>query len=264
MSSPVFVAEPGLVAKARIGHAMVLGGTEGRHAATVTRVRRGEAIEVVDGQGTRIMARVRDLGRDELTVEVLDLVHEPEPNPAFVVVQALPKGEHADLAVDQLTQAGVDRILPWAAANCVARWDAERVPKGQVRWQQTAIQAAKQSRRSRIPRIESLAGTQDVEQAVRAADLAISLHEEATEPLSQVALVPSGTILVIVGPEGGLAPSERERLGAAGAREARLGPQVLRTSLAGPVALAILSGRGRWRSVAEPTGHLATMQGWPT
>ena len=264
MSSHVFIAEPGLVAMARVGSTLVLAGAEGRHAATVARVRRGEVIEVVDGQGTRLRATVLDLGRDEVAFEVRQIEVEPEPSPLFVVVQALPKGEHADLAVDQLTQAGADRIVPWAAANCVVRWDDERARKGQVRWQQAATQAAKQSRRSRIPSVDPLTRTPAIESAIREADLAIVLHEGADEPLAEVALPVAGTVLVVVGPEGGLDPTERAALVAAGAREVRLGHAVLRTSLAGATALAVLSGQGRWRSSSGTNAQVRAMEGWPT
>jgi len=262
VSSHVFIAEPGLVAMARVGSTLVLAGAEGRHAATVARVRRGEVIEVVDGQGTRLRATVLDHGRDEVAFEVSQIEVEPEPSPRFAVVQALPKGEHADLAVDQLTQAGADRIVPWAASNCVVRWDDERARKGQGRWQQEATRAAKQSRRSRIPQVDPLARTPAIEAAVREADLAIMLHEEATEPLAEVTLPGAGTVLIIVGPEGGLDPDERAALSAAGAREVRLGAAILRTSLAGAMALAVLSAQDRWRSTSGTNAPVHAMEGW--
>ncbi len=270
MSAHVFTLEPSIAAAAQVGSTLVLTGPEGRHAASVARVRRGEVIEVVDGQGCRIRAVVNGLDRQEVRFEVLEVLREPAPDPVFVLVQALAKGDHGELAVDQLTQAGADRIVPWAAANCVARWDGERASRGSAKWQQAAVQAAKQARRSWIPVVQELAGTAEVLAAVGQADLAVVLHEGASEPLAQVAIPAAGTVLVVVGPEGGLAESERAALSQAGAQEVRLGPSVLRTSLAGAAALAVLSSRGRW--LAESTSHsrlpddasAAFMEGWPT
>jgi 16S rRNA (uracil1498-N3)-methyltransferase len=178
-------------------------------------------------------------------------VTEYDAAPALVVtlVQALPKGERSDLAVDLATEAGVDAIVPWQASRCVARWDGapEKSERGRQKWQRVAREAAKQARRRRIPRVHALAGVDDVVAEIRAADLALVLHEEGSVPFRSVALPPVGRIVLVVGPEGGLAPDELDRFAAAGARTVRLGPEVLRTSSAGAVALGALGvTTGRW------------------
>lgn len=254
MSDHVFVIDASLLASAGPGSCIELTGPEGRHAASVVRVRNGESIHLVDGLGRRAHAVVSAAGRDQVSAVVRSILVEPAPDPAYVVVQALPKGEHAELAVDLMTQVGADAIIPWSAARCVAHWSADRAERGRARWQQAAQGAAKQSRRSWIPSIEPLATTEQVIERVRQADLAIVLDAEAADALAQTSLPSSGAIVVVVGPEGGLAPAEAEQLAATGAMRTCLGPTVLRTSLAGAAAITVLSARQRWHASHQAGG----------
>jgi 16S rRNA (uracil1498-N3)-methyltransferase len=170
------------------------------------------------------------------------------PSPAFTVVQALPKGDRGELAVEVLTEVGVDVVVPWAAARSVAVWKGERAVKSHAKWQATAREAGKQSRRSWLPTVSPLASTDAVRDLVDGADLAVVLHEDATIPLSGVEVPVAGRVVVVVGPEGGIAPEELAVLEAAGALTVRLGDEVLRTSTAGVVAVAaLLSRTDRWR-----------------
>jgi 16S rRNA (uracil1498-N3)-methyltransferase len=161
-------------------------------------------------------------------------------------VQALPKGDRGQLAVELATELGVDRIVPWAAARCVTRWREDRVEKGLAKWRAAARAAAKQSRRPRVPEVGELMTTRQVCGELADVDLALVLHEQARRPLSGVEVPDSGTVAVVVGPEGGLTDGEVVALRAAGAQPVRLGPEVLRTSTAGAAALAALSVRTRW------------------
>ncbi len=168
--------------------------------------------------------------------------------PRIVVVQALPKGERGELAVELLTEIGADAIVPWAATRCVTQWKGERAERGQRRWADAAHAAAKQARRARFPEIRGLAGTAEVAGLVRAATLAMVLHETARAPISDLVLPPVGDVVVVVGPEGGLTDAELELLTASGATAVRLGPTVLRTSSAGIAAVAaLLASSARWR-----------------
>jgi 16S rRNA (uracil1498-N3)-methyltransferase len=221
------------------GDRIVLGGSEGRHAATVKRMRVGESVDLVDGRGTRCTCTVSVVERDTLTCEVVTRVVEPPPAPRITVVQALAKGARGELAVELATEVGVDGIIPWAAARCIVRWEGA---KGLERWRSTAREAAKQSRRAWFPVVHELAGTPEV--AAHPGTLLV-LHEGAETPLSQVDL--SSHVVLVVGPEGGITDEELEVFRAAGATAVRLGPSVLRTSTAGAVAVAIISTRtGRW------------------
>ena len=234
------------------GAVVEVTGDEARHAVVVRRTTVGEMVELVDGAGRRATGEVTATSKSSMSVLLSACVDEPPPSPRLTVVQALPKGDRGELAVEVLTEVGVDEVVPWAAARCVAVWKGERVAKGLAKWRTTAREAAKQSRRSRLPVVTDLERTSDLVERVRrvVADggLAVVLHEEATEPLVRVlaAADEPGEVLLVVGPEGGVAPEEIEALTAAGARPVRLGSEVLRTSTAGVVACAAVLAATRW------------------
>lgn len=232
---------------ATTGSTVLVEGDEAHHAVAVRRLRTGEQVVLTDGLGRAVVGSVGETGKRRLEVVVTSLTSEPEPSPGVTVVQALPKGDRGELAVEVLTEVGVARLVPWAAARSVAVWKGERAEKGLAKWRATAREAAKQSRRSWHPVVDPLATTAHVADLVAAADLAVVLHEHATEPLAGLEVPASGTVLVVVGPEGGIAPEELEALTAAGARSVRLGAEVLRTSTAGVAAVAaLLSRTPRW------------------
>lgn len=224
-----------------------LTGSEGRHAATVRRLRTGEPLVLTDGSGGVAPATVVQVARGELTVDVGAADQLPPPPVSVTLVQALPKGDRGELAVELATEAGVDGLVPWAAARCVARWTADRAPRGVQRWQAAAREAAKQSRRPFVPRVADLAGTPAVADLAARAAIALVLHESATLPLRAADFPDRGDVVLIVGPEGGLTDEELTVFRTAGAVPVRLGPQVLRTSTAGAVALGALGVlTGRW------------------
>lgn len=225
----------------------VLAGAEGRHAATVRRTRIGERIVLTDGHGTAGTGEVIGVDRSAVTVDVTEVRQVPAPALTVTVVQALPKGERSDLAVDLLTEAGADKIVPWQASRCVARWTGPKVAKGVEKWRTVAREAAKQSRRAHVPEITDLMTTPQLATVIAAADRTLVLHEAESETLHQVSLPDRGRLVLIVGPEGGVSPEELAVFAAAGARPVRLGPEVLRTSSAGAVALGALGVlTGRW------------------
>ena len=244
MTPPLF-----LVPDLGDGASIVLTGAEAHHAATVKRLTVGEQALLSDGCGGLAEVRVRTVSADRVEFEVLSRSSLPAPEPRLVVVQALPKGERAELAVELLTELGVDEIVPWSAARSITLWKGERAGKGVAKWRRTALEASKQSRRARIPVVTELAGSEQVARRIGASGLALLLHEDATEPLAGLLDAPvAGELVLVVGPEGGLSPAELELFTGAGARPVRLGPEVLRTSTAGAAGLAVLSVTvGRWR-----------------
>lgn len=227
----------------------VLGGPEGRHGALVLRVRAGEFVELTDGRGGAARCRVLAAGRDGLELYVQALRRDPASAPRVVVVQALAKGEHAELAVDLLTQVGVDEIVPWAAQRCVVRWSGERGERALRRLRSTAHAAAKQSRRVHWPVVASLAATAQVETRLAAATLGLVLDPAAERPLAGVGVPRAGEIVIVVGPEGGLTDAEFATL-ASGLR-CRVGPTVLRSSSAGALAAAVVLA-GTPRGIDRP------------
>lgn len=246
MTPPLFLVDAiadGLAA----GGELRLTGDEGRHAVRVKRLGLGEAVLVSDGAGTVLECTVAALLPDGLRLAVRERRAEPVAQPRLVVVQALPKGDRAELAVEMLTELGVDEIVPWAAARSIAQWSGARGEKALEKWRRTAREAAKQSRRARVPAVAALASTADIVARLRAADGGLVLHEDAVDPLRAVIPPAAGEVVIVVGPEGGVSPDELAAFVAGGARAVRLGAPVLRTSTAGAAALSVLSVLlGRW------------------
>jgi len=245
VTHPVFLATPAELQSATSGGVVTLVGTEARHALKVRRLRAGEFIQLVDGHGRRVSGCLVAAGHDEaLRIEVTAVVDEPEPEPRLTVIQALAKGDRAERAVESMTEVGVDEIVPWESARCVVQWSGAKAERGRDRWAAIAREATKQSRRARIPVIAPLAGFDDVCARVASADVALILDSSGTRISDRR---PHGNVVVIVGPEGGVSAEEIRDLTAAGAGLVRLGPEILRSSTAGTVALAaILAASDRW------------------
>jgi 16S rRNA (uracil1498-N3)-methyltransferase len=243
VSAPLF-----LVTALPEGSRFTLDGAEGHHAATVQRLRVGEVLTLADGRGGTASAQVTSVGRGSIDVTVTERRLIPAADPRLVVVQGIAKGDRGELAVQAMTEIGVDEIVPWAASRSVAQWRGERGGKARDKWVSTAREAAKQARRSWLPIIagDPDCSTKQIAERLRAA-AAFVLHEAATERLTTATLPEAGEIVLVVGPEGGIADAELDAFGAAGAAVVRLGESVLRTSTAGVAALAVLSARlDRW------------------
>lgn len=257
MTPPVFLVEPAGLAGAAPGATVRLDGPEGRHAVTVRRLVVGEPVSLVDGEGRRAQGRVSTVvDKQSLEVEVDDIVDEPTPPLRIVAVQALPKGDRGELAVELLTEVGVDEIVPWAAENCVTQWRGERAAKSRQRWVDAARAAGKQSRRSRFPTLAPLSTTAQVAERLAAADLALVLHEAAPQGIGDLVVPSRGEVVVVIGPEGGITASELATFAEASGHAIRLGSSVLRTSSAGIAAVAALSARtARWNPAWEDDSH---------
>lgn len=229
------------------GSVVEVTGDEAHHAVAVRRLSVGERVVLTDGAGTSVTGEVASTGKRVFSVTVASLRVIERAEPTVTVVQALPKGERGELAVEVLTEVGTDVIVPWSAARSVAVWRGDRAAKSLAKWRSTAREAAKQARRSWFPEVADLATTEQVVALLSAADLAVVLHEDASLPLAALEVPNSGSIVVVVGPEGGLTPEELAAFEAAGLRAVRLGDEVLRTSTAGLAAVAsLLSRTSRW------------------
>jgi 16S rRNA (uracil1498-N3)-methyltransferase len=242
VSAPLF-----LVDSLPTGSSFTLDGPEGHHAATVQRLRAGEALILADGRGGVAHAVVTAVGRGSIDVGIADRTGHPPADPRIVVVQGIAKGDRGELAVQAMTETGVDEIVPWAASRSVAQWRGDRGFKARDKWAATAREAAKQARRPWLPTVagDPDCSTKQVAARLSAAAAAFVLHEEATERLSTVPLPAAGEIVLVVGPEGGISDAELSAF--ADATPVRLGDAVLRTSTAGVAALSVLSTRlGRW------------------
>jgi 16S rRNA (uracil1498-N3)-methyltransferase len=230
------------------GGRYVLEGPEGRHAVSVKRLQPGEEVLLTDGAGRYAVCEVIGTeGKDRLIVHMTSVSEEPEESPRITVVQALPKGDRGELAVETMTETGVDAIVPWQASRCITQWKGDRGLKALTKWRSTAREAGKQSRRFRFPEVADLATGKQVAALLAKADFAAVLHESGDEPLATVELPTEGDIVLVVGPEGGVSPEELALFAEAGAKPYVLGRTVLRTSTAGTAATAVLLARtGRW------------------
>ncbi|MER5731162.1 16S rRNA (uracil(1498)-N(3))-methyltransferase [Streptomyces sp. NPDC002138] len=246
MTAPVFVVE-----EVPAGPEFVLEGSEGRHAVSVKRLNPGEAVVLADGRGRWAEAVVKAAeGKDRLVVAVDSVHEEPLPTVRITVVQALPKGDRGEVAVETMTETGVDAVVPWQASRCITQWRGDRGAKALGKWRATAREAGKQSRRVRFPEVAEAMSTKQVAALLAGADLAMVLHEDrdaASAALATAELPAAGSIVLVVGPEGGVSPEELAVFAEAGAKPYRLGRSVLRTSTAGTAAVSVLLARtGRW------------------
>jgi 16S rRNA (uracil1498-N3)-methyltransferase len=230
---------------ATIGERVTVGGAEARHAVTVSRIALGESISIGNGAGLVISGTVVAAEHTEFVVEVETLVETPPHSPAIWLVQALAKGDRDEQAVQQATELGVDGVIPWSAQRSIVKWEGAKVRKGHDRWSAIVREASKQSVRSWVPEVGDLASLSVL---VALAKVTRMLLLEPTAELAVSALEPDDRdVVLVVGPEGGISPSESSRLEAAGATSVRLGETILRTSTAGPAAVAVLNARlGRW------------------
>lgn len=235
-----------------VGGLAAVEGDEGFHAATVRRIRPGETLTVSDGAGALADCVVESADKRTLTARVLERRTVEVPRPSVTVVQAIPKSERSELAVELACEAGADEFVAWQAARCVARWDGDRAEKGLRRWRAVARSAARQSRRPHIPVVSGPMSTGVLTgylaDRVAAGALALVLHESADQPLAERPVAEAESIILVVGPEGGISDEELAALSQAGAVPVRLGPTVLRTSTAAAVGLGAIGVlTGRWR-----------------
>jgi 16S rRNA (uracil1498-N3)-methyltransferase len=234
-------------ADSRPGQVITVEGAEARHAVTVSRVRSGDRLRLGNGAGLLLEGTVLSAEAAQLTLRVDDATEAVAATPRIRLVQALAKGDRDELAIQAATELGVDGVIPWAAARSITKWEGPKIAKGHERWSSIVREASKQSIRAWLPEVAGLASTKQLA-GLAATTRMLLLDPTATGRLTEVA-VPTDDrdILLVVGPEGGISPAELLALEQAGARAVRLGDTVLRTSTAGPAALAILNATlGRW------------------
>ena len=232
-----------------VGARLPIWGADARHASQVARVRTGERIGVGDGQGRMAWGRVVHVAQAEVAIEADEIAIDAHVGPRIVLVQALAKGDRDELAIQAATELGVSSVVPWQAARSISRWDGPKAAKGEERWRSVVREASKQAIRATVPEVRTLVSTKALVELVAAGavgDLVLVLEPSGligmVEAVRAVGdLDATSTITLIVGPEGGIAPDELEALAAAGAQPVRLGAEVLRTSTAGPAAIAALA-----------------------
>lgn len=237
MTDALFLAE---LDDPRVGDEIALTGDEGRHAVAVRRIKAGETILLADGVGTAVRGPVLAVDKASLTMSVAEVLRTVPDAVRFVAAQALAKGDRAELAVEMLTEIGVDEVVPWQASRSIVKWVPDRAERHLARWRACAREATKQSRRFRVPVVTVPLSTRELALRIPETALTLILHESASQKLPGVRLPESGDVMIVIGPEGGIAPEELDELTAAGGVPVRISEGVLRTSTAGVVALAQL------------------------
>ena len=230
---------------AAVGDIVSLTGAEAKHAAVVRRLRVGESVTIGDGAGAWLDGAVTDVSASRVDVRITGRTEADAPPTRLVLVQALAKGDRDELAVQAACELGVDEVVPWQASRSISRWEGAKAVKGRERWAAIVREASKQAHRAWVPEVSAPLSTA---QLIAHADgqRMLVLDPTATTRLSAIESDDRDLVL-IVGPEGGITPEELERFDAAGAERVRLGDTVLRTSTAGPAAIAVLSASlGRW------------------
>lgn len=224
---------------AELGDRVLLTGAEARHAVTVSRLAVGESVAIGNGAGLVVSGPVVAAEHTELAISVTSVTVHPRRAPAVFLAQALAKGDRDELAVQVATELGVDGVIPWAAQRSISRWEGSKIAKGRDRWSAVVREASKQSLRPWIPDVLDLVNTKQLARLTQGARMLVL---EPTAELTLSGLESDGRdLILVVGPEGGIAPQELDALAAAGASIVRLGDEVLRTSTAGPAALAVLN-----------------------
>lgn len=228
------------------GDLVLLAGPEGKHAASVRRMRVGEAIQLGDGRGLRVRGEVAEVAANSLKVRVISAVQEPEPQNKLTLIQALAKGDRDELAVQAATELGAWSVVPWQADRSISKWEGPKITKGVGRWQTIVGEATKQSLRSFEPVVHAPVSSMQLAEMVKDFDQVLVLDPTAPVGLGSVSFNAS-TAAVIVGPEGGISDSELSDLEAAGALRVHMGEPILRTSTAGIAAIALLQAKlGLW------------------
>jgi 16S rRNA (uracil1498-N3)-methyltransferase len=228
---------------------LVVTGDEAHHAVHVLRLQVGEELLLADGTGSWVRARIEATSKRSFTVEVVErgqaepLTIESTGSTGsqlheLIVVQGLMKFNRVNEALELLTVAGVDRIIPWESERSIAKWQSDTGAK----WMSATVAAAKQARRFTLPQIEDPISTQSIGKRFGADANLFVLHEEATTKISMAAKeLRSGPIVLVIGPEGGLSPAEVTELEIAGGQVVRLGRNILRSAHAGFAGLSAIS-----------------------
>jgi len=217
-----------------VGSTYEFANDDAHHAIRVLRMQAGAEFILSDGLGAWSQVKATEVKKKSMQVQVIDSGFQEALPTTITVVQALPKGDRAKEAIELLTEAGVDRIIPWSSARSIG--------KGSDKFSITAREASKQSRRFRIPEVTELATTAQICDAIKISDLAIVFHESATQKLSdQVSSHNVAHLLIIIGPEGGLTDEEIAAFTSSGAKVALMGRPILRSAHAGIAAVSAVS-----------------------
>jgi 16S rRNA (uracil1498-N3)-methyltransferase len=246
MVEPLFRTE--FITAPAAGLSVTLGGSEGKHAVNVRRMRVGEGIQLSNGKGLRVRGQVSALGNNSLTVAIESVEQEPAPLVRLTIVQALAKGDRDELAIQAATELGCTGVVPWQAERSISKWEGAKIAKSVERWQTIVGEAAKQSLRAFEPPVSQPLGSKQLVASVKEYDLVLVLDPTALVGLGSVEFTDiTKSVAIVVGPEGGISDHELEALEDSGAKRVHLGAPILRTSTAGVAAISVIQAKlGLW------------------
>lgn len=220
---------------------ITLEGKLAHHIGVVLRMTVGEELKLVFDDGVIARCTLQGFEKNRVTVAAVEILAQGnEPSVQVTLGQGLAKGEKMDLVVQKAVEVGATTIIPLALENSVARFDSERSQKKVERWQKIALEAAQQSKRDAVPKVEPVQGLQQA--LTNDYDLIIMAYEGETQVTLKDILAGKKyeKILLLIGPEGGFTEEEVELCRNKGARTVTLGRRILRTETAGLVALSCI------------------------
>ncbi len=223
----------------KVGSSYEFDSDDAQHAIRVLRMSAGEVFMLSDGQGKWSKVKIFAVKKKSLEVEVIETGIQDPLEVSFTVVQAFPKSDRLKESIELLTEGGVDTIIPWSAQRSIGKAD-----KGVEKLQVTAREASKQSRRLFIPDVTEVANTSKVVELIPQHDLVLVFHESARSKVSEIVTrkyFESRSVMIIIGPEGGITDEELELFKSAGAKVALMGRPILRSAHAGLAAMSAVN-----------------------
>ena len=218
-----------------------LTGEDAAHIARSLRMKVGEKLTLCTPDGRRHECEITEITRDEVAVKILSsTLCEQEPTVSISLFIALMKGDKIDDVIQKAVELGVHDITPFLSARCISRPDEKSLFKKQQRWQKIADNAASQSRRGILPRVNPCIDVADIPQAAKDCDQAIVFYECGGERLRDLIPADTGSLALITGSEGGFEESEAQLVLQNGGQAATLGKRILRAETAPLAALSVI------------------------
>lgn len=218
-------------------------GEDVKHISNVLRMQKGEQILIGNKENLETyLTEIEQIEKEKVVVKIVEKLNtQTESNVEIDLYQGLPKADKMELIIQKTTEIGVSKIIPVDMSRCIVKLDEKDSKKKIERWQKVAEGAAKQSKRSKIPKIESKIKIKDIENIMSQYDIFIVAYEEENEvtlkqELKKIKEQEKYKIGVLVGPEGGITKEEIERLTSYNAKVVTLGKRILRTETA-PIVL---------------------------
>ncbi|MEL7608620.1 MAG: RsmE family RNA methyltransferase [Bacillota bacterium] len=223
------------------GATVAVEGDDAVHIRNVLRLKAGDRVTLCDGGGREGEAVIRSFGPNKAILELIGVrENAAEPKHSVTLYQCLPKAGKMELVIQKCVELGIAAIAPVQSARCVVKLEQKDVAKKIERYRRIALEAAKQSQRGAIPKVNEPVPIGKIDPGMH--DLMIVAYEEETFPLKEVLRANKDALDIglLIGPEGGLERSEVDRLVSLGAKTASLGKRILRTETAGMATLAMI------------------------